>query len=428
MQAVDGETTMNTWFTEIFHHFFTGDIFQKSFREVVESAMQWMNNHSDYAWPISDLIHLFKCGRAHVQGHLTCVDPDHFICVNIELLKQATGLHSNLENRTTQARMNDQFALELFSYDSFIELLKHQRYDAVMYVFPFMCLNEAVRSQFATKEERLGFLGMAYKAFLFQLRNANLYAGSTMFPMSYHKNAIGTLFGEKIYIQRCICTTVAIGIGLLLPIPNIGLGRLGTHDIEGIFGTMRILQHDYNTVGRGLHAAVKTNILAENNKNLNISLDIRTRINKAGTKIDWETYKPEENIQINPNLLPNVVYCLMIGSPIDMKVVDNVIMQLNNYTSRYSLSPTTKVSKHAVLTSAKPFARYLSVGAYKLSTTPIPQDIANERANSLIGYYFQKKDINDEIQRIKIQKLTNIILQNLQQQLTTQKITTFKRG
>ena len=247
-KAVDGETIMNLWFTGIFQEFFKGVIFQMSYQEVVTHAMKWINDHADYAWPISDLIHLFKCGRAHVQGHLTCVDPDHFICVNIELLKQATGLNANLENRTTQARMNDQFALELFSYSAFIELLKHQRYEAAMYVLPFMCLNEAVRSPFATKEERFGFLSMAYKSFLFQLRNVNLYEGSSMFHVIYHKNAIGTLFGERIFIQRCISTTIAIGIGKQQLIPNIALGRLSTCDIEGNFGAMRIVQRECNII------------------------------------------------------------------------------------------------------------------------------------------------------------------------------------
>ena len=48
-RAVDGELTMNTWFTELFSTFFVGDIYQKSYNEVVLLAMQWMKTKPDYA-------------------------------------------------------------------------------------------------------------------------------------------------------------------------------------------------------------------------------------------------------------------------------------------------------------------------------------------------------------------------------------------
>ena len=197
---------MHTWFTELFKNFFVNDIYKLDYNEVVKKALDYVTQ-KDYVWPISDFIHLLKCARAHVQGHLTCVDPDHFICVNIELLEEAANLKSNLENKTTQARMSDQFALELFSYDTFIKLMKNDRFEAAMYILPFMCLNEAIRSSFISKDERHGFLKIAYKSFLFQLRNINVYSGSTLFPPSYHKNALGALLSEKIFLQRCISTT-----------------------------------------------------------------------------------------------------------------------------------------------------------------------------------------------------------------------------
>ena len=103
----------------------------------------------------------------------------------------------------------------------------------------------------------------------------------------------------------------------------------------------------------------------------------------------------------------------MINAPIDNEAVDNIVMQLNNYTERYNASPTTKVSRQTILTSAKPFARYLSISAFKMSTTVLPQDIANERANSLISYYFDKKNMKDELKKFKTQQLTNIIMQNI---------------
>ena len=53
--------------------------------EIITATMKWINSSENHTFPISDLIHLFKCARAHIQRHLTCVDPDQFMCINIEI-------------------------------------------------------------------------------------------------------------------------------------------------------------------------------------------------------------------------------------------------------------------------------------------------------------------------------------------------------
>ena len=185
---------------------------------------------------------------------------------------------------------------------------------------------------------------------------------------------------------------------------------------------MRILQRDVNTAERGVNATVKTAIVSENNTVLNLPHDIRTRVNKAGAKIDWETYVSEETLQINPDILPNAVYCLMIGAQINESIIDNIVMQLNNYTKRYSLNPTTKIACQAVVTSAKPFARYLSLSAFKMSTLPIPKEIADERASSVISYYFEQRNISEEIKKVKLQQITNVMLEFMKKLISNQKV------
>ena len=56
-----------------------------------------------------------------------------------------------------------------------------------------------------------------------------------------------------------------------------------------------------------------------------------------------------------------------------------------------------------------------------MSTTVLPQDIANERANSLISYYFDKKNMKDELKKFKTQQLTNIIMQFMIKLIFTQR-------
>ena len=157
-------------------------------------------------------------------------------------MEEAANLCKNLENRSSHARMSDQFVFEVFSYQSFIAYLKKHCYDAAFYVLPFMCLNEATRASFISKKERLSFLEIAYKVFRFHLHNIIAYSSAKTFSPSYHKLSIGTLFCDKIFIERCICTTIALGIGITLDIRRVGLNRIGTHPLEGNFGQMRILQ------------------------------------------------------------------------------------------------------------------------------------------------------------------------------------------
>ena len=83
-KVVDGEVTMNSWFSTIFTDFLDKALDELQFDDIVKSAINYTS------WPVSDLIHLFKCARAHVQGHLTCLDPSNFICLNMQLLEEAT--------------------------------------------------------------------------------------------------------------------------------------------------------------------------------------------------------------------------------------------------------------------------------------------------------------------------------------------------
>ena len=131
-KCVDGETTMNEWFDTIFGTVLTKETLTLPFDQVIELCKK----HAFLSpWPISDLLHLLKCGRAHAQGHLICLDLSHFICLNLTYFIQATGLTANLNDKSTQARMNDQYALEFFSYDALVRLIIHGRYDGAFYIF-----------------------------------------------------------------------------------------------------------------------------------------------------------------------------------------------------------------------------------------------------------------------------------------------------
>ena len=389
-KTVDGEAKMNKWFSSLFSEkaFFDKNL-EKDFSQILQEGYKYAKYT---CWPVSDLLHLFKCGRAHCIGHLICVNTPNLICLNIELFKEATGLLKNIEDKSTQGRMNDQYAVEFFSYDSFIRLLAKGRYEGAFYVLPFMALNEAVRGHNLSKNERIALCDIAFRIFRHHYKILKEAPETKMFPQKYSKEAIGTTFGESIFIQRCMCTTVGIGIALTLEIPRIGLERVGTHCIECDFGTMRILQHDINTPEQGVKVAAKSFIVLQNNDHLQIPKQINTRENNGGVKISCDTPTPER-LFINPDLIVRLIYNLMINGAVEEDSLESLVMQLNSYSSFYVNNPTTKLKNQFALASAKPFSRYLTVSAYRMSVTPVPQDISKSRISSPLSYYF-KNDQN----------------------------------
>ena len=396
-KTVDGETKMNPWFSSLFiekNEILNKEHLNSNLEEILHLAWHYIQYEP---WPVSDLIHLFKCARAHCLGHLICIDPYHFICINMDLMREATGLITNLRDKSTQARMNDQYALELFSYEAYINLLAKGRYEAAFYILPFMALNECIRNSNITRKERLLFCDIAFRVFRHHYYVVESVPNNGMFTQRYNKNALGTLFGEKIFIQRCLCTTIGIGVALELNIPRIGLDRIGTHCIECGFGIMRILQRDVNTVERAIKTVAKTCMLIQNNYILQLPIKINTRENNGGVKIQTENEVEEERLFINPNLIITVNYNLMINAYIESIYIESLVNQLNSYTKDiYFKKPTTKYINHFEFESPKPYSRYLAISAYRMSTTPIPKDLNKTNFSSPINFYYNITNNNDK--------------------------------
>ena len=338
----------------------------------------------------------------------------------MELLKIATGLQNNLEDRSTEGRMSDSYALELFSYDSFVALIAHSRFEAAFYIFPFVCLNEAVRNANLKRNERFIFLKMAFRVFLYHYQAAKNMPQFKMFPQKYSKTALGTTFGELIFIKRCLSTTVAYGIALNLNIPLLGLHRIGTHCVEQNFGVMRMLQRDINTPQTGIKAAAKACIVQENNSILDIQTHVNTRENNGGAKLDPHNERESEHLFFNPNLFPDILYNLMINANVSVDTISNFVMQINSYTDIYTIKPTTKISGNFQFTSAKPYSRYLSVSNYRLTTSPIPIEVTDQRICSPIAYYFTYKQ-NNKKEELKLQQWSNVLLSVMQNIIKTQR-------
>ena len=391
-KACDGEPTLDCWFDEPFTDLLTTSFLKDAeFSTVVTAALQ--RNKTKGPWPVSDPIHLFKCVRAHAQNHMICVDLPYLICVNMELFKQATGLHRNVEDRRSFARMKDSLALEFISYDSWIQCIHAGRFDAAYYIFPFMCLNEAIRSSFMTRKERVAFLEMAYKVMTLHLLQIENNQTPTMFPQVYSSKALGITFAQKSFIKRTLCTIIAIGMALRID-GRVGLHRVGTHCIECTFGEMRDNQYNKNEFETCIYLGAKVTMIINNKKKLGIETAINTRENNGGAKLPSIESAVEE-LHFNPDFIVNTLYSLLINGFVEIQSLDNFVLQCNSYTQRYQKMPTTKRKTSSIFASSRPLARYLSIHAYRLSSSPIPPGIEEVRAHSPLAFYLSLKKQKD---------------------------------
>ena len=185
-KATDGDKSFdpmhNDFFNEHIYRFWES----KSFDEIVDS----LNEFNPI--PVSDLLHLLKCARAHLLGHLIMVEPNRGLCVNLAQLKIAVELGAVLDDITKEGRQKDGYVLKLFSWDTFIKCLNKERYDAAYYLLPFVFLNEGVRSNVLSVKERIAFLDVAYNIFKFHYNNLKTNKPNKLFPQEYRTGAVGT--------------------------------------------------------------------------------------------------------------------------------------------------------------------------------------------------------------------------------------------
>lgn len=72
-----------------------------------------------------------------------------------------------LTDNSKEGRMKDGYAIELFSWNTFVELEKAGRYEVSFFILPFLCLQESVRSTSMSCKDSLCFLEIAYKCFVY---------------------------------------------------------------------------------------------------------------------------------------------------------------------------------------------------------------------------------------------------------------------
>ena len=135
--ATDGDIS----FDQLHNDFFDENIepyLEEGFETIVFSLLD-VNR-----LPISDPFHLLKGGRARLINHLVLVDISELRCVNTQLFMEALDLGPVFTDRNSSGAMKDEYALALFSWHRFVEVMKCKRDDANYYILPFVYFAEAL--------------------------------------------------------------------------------------------------------------------------------------------------------------------------------------------------------------------------------------------------------------------------------------------
>ena len=165
--------------------------------------------------PVSDFLHLLKNARNHLLNHIMMVDPDSLKRVNMSFFQEITQINNAINDRSSISAQKDSYALELFSWSTFQKLLINKHFEGTLYLLPFCYLIQAVCSQNLNLDERLTLLEFAVHNFYDQLKNVRKSKQTDFFTPSFTESSFGTLFGEEIFIIRCINTCFAFSIALL---------------------------------------------------------------------------------------------------------------------------------------------------------------------------------------------------------------------
>ena len=172
--------------------------------------------------------------------HIILLDPKKMKCLNMELFRLAADLGDVINDRSNAAAMKDSYPIAIFSWQTLTRLLSKGRFDGAFYILPFLFIFLAERCKTLSKSDRMKLLEIAVNIFYYHLMNVRESKSDDIFTPTFKSSSIGTLFGDKVFIYRCINIALSFAIALE-KFEDFSFARIGTHDIETFYGLVRII-------------------------------------------------------------------------------------------------------------------------------------------------------------------------------------------
>lgn len=385
-RATDGDISFDFVHDDFFEKYIEPNL-DKTFDELVKLCS------SAETIPLSDLLHLLKAARAKIINHLVMIDIPELKCLNTQLFADATNLGPVFNDRNSSGAMKDDYIFQLFSWFTFVEVMRKGRYDAAFYLLPYIYVLEAVRSPVLSLKNRIEFLKAAYSIFLEHYNLITQAPKNDLFQQRFHKNCIGTFYADKIFLRRMLNTIIGITVALYNCEDDLPMQRLSSHDSELFFGYMRFFSFFDHTYSNAVRAAVRSIILRKYSHDVNYPIYVSKRENNAGIILNREINERDDEI-IDVIFLKCVVKELMLGHCVAPEHFSKAIGVINQYSSMVISTKYYKKSKIPhVLSGRLPFSRYKMM-SYALSILPIPQN------GSVFDYYMKNKNKNKRAEQI----------------------------
>ena len=235
-------------------------------------------------FPVADPLHACKIARSRFLEHSVYLTP----AVDVSSQKfEWLSSHKWYCDRGQLARMNDYYALSMFSPETFIDCCKRGARELALYIWPWTALLLVIRVPFVTIDCRLSLLNASFLMFQFFLNKVldGEFKG-TGIQVRYQKGSKGVTFFETYYLIRVIHLIFALYGELLNGGHKLRLASFGSHINENIIGRIRVSCHGNSAFQVIMRVLAKTEMRRVMQWDLGVEHTVRGRDNVGGTKLD----------------------------------------------------------------------------------------------------------------------------------------------
>jgi regulator of replication initiation timing len=241
-------------------------------------------------WWIGDLLHIMKCQRCRLQNDLYLMPGEVFNCVT---LNKKLHLRHSLTDFKGINKMNDVYAVELFSVKNLIILLQEKDCNLreIEYMTPFVLWYYAVSVTDLSRDTRLSLLKIVFR--IFKKWSMQRFDENGAVKRTYvakdEENTDSKTGRKKVFLAENqdlmrFLNTVILLYFLIKNCENIALNRIGTHPVENYFGLIRVESHFDHTWDRFMSVAAKASLTNDLLKANGIKGPVRRDFSVAGVK------------------------------------------------------------------------------------------------------------------------------------------------
>ena len=235
------------------------------------------------AFPIADPLHALKIARSRVLTDVVYLTKDLSVSQSsFSLFMEEKWCHDTGQ----LTKMNDYYALSMFSPETFIKCWKVGNIAAMIYLWPWLSLVLVIRVPFLSIECRRSLLHGAFNIFqFFYNQNVSRDFGEVKVGVRSCKGQDGRNFFEPNYLLRVIHLILCLDCELSKDPEKLRLSSFGSHITENIIGRIRVACHGNPQFEVIMRATAKAEMRRIFQNGIGVENYIRGRDNTGGAKI-----------------------------------------------------------------------------------------------------------------------------------------------